>query len=120
MLGQGAFGYCKDLKHIRLNEGLEVLGTDDHLDGGRYCGVFEGSALESVEFPASLRTISQGAFAECKNLKTVKFNEGLEVLGTGNDSLCYGVFQHSAIESVQLPSTLRRIEQDTFDNCKNL
>ena len=40
------------------------------------------SGLENVEFPASLRTIAQGAFAECANLKTVKFGEGLEVLGT--------------------------------------
>ena len=51
VLELGAFGNCKNLKHVRLNEGLEVLGTDDHLDGGRYCGVFEGSALERVALP---------------------------------------------------------------------
>ena len=104
------FKCCDNLRSISLPEKLEFIGTD----------CFRGSALESVELPASLRTISQGAFVECKNLKTAKFSEGLEVLGTGNDSLCYGVFQHSAIESVQLPSTLRRIERDTFNDCKNL
>ena len=40
------------------------------------------TGLENVDFPASLRTISQEAFSECENLKTAKFAEGLEVLGT--------------------------------------
>ena len=53
-------------------EGLEKIGL----------GAFSLSGLESVEFPASLRTVSQAAFAECKSLKTVKFNVGLDALGT--------------------------------------
>ena len=40
------------------------------------------SGLENVELPASLKTIAQEAFAQCTDLKTVKFGEGLEVLGT--------------------------------------
>lgn len=32
--------------------------------------------------PASLKVVAQGAFARCKNLRTVRVNEGLEVLGT--------------------------------------
>ena len=40
------------------------------------------NGLENVELPASLRTIAQGAFYKCKSLRTVKFSEGLEVLGT--------------------------------------
>ena len=43
---------------------------------------FMESGLENVELPASLRTIAQGTFAKCESLKTVKFSEGLEALGT--------------------------------------
>ena len=43
---------------------------------------FFQTGLESVEFPASLKTVAQGAFASCKNLKTVKLSNGMEVLGT--------------------------------------
>ena len=32
----------------------------------------------------------------------------------------YGVFQESAVERVELPSTLKRIEYRVFANCKNL
>ena len=34
--------------------------------------------------------------------------------------LYYGVFQESAVESVTLPSTLKRIEYGAFQDCKNL
>lgn len=85
---------------------------------------FAESGVEQVMLPASLRTIVQGAFAGCKNLKTVKFNEGLKTLGTDeylkDGGLCYGVFQESSIERVELPATLKRIEYCTFMKCKNL
>ena len=109
-----AFQNCRDLKNIGLPDNLEFIES--------YC--FYQSALESVKLPASLRMISQFAFAKCSNLKTVKFSEGLEVLGVGedtdNDLLCEDAFDGSAIESVQLPSTLRRIEYNAFNDCENL
>ena len=75
-------------------------------------------------FPASLRTISQGAFAKCKNLTTVTLNEGIEVLGTNelttDNKLFYGVFEESALRSITLPKTLRKIEYKAFENCQNL
>ena len=45
-------------------------------------------------------------------------NEGLEALGT--DDYGCGVFWGSSVESVILPSTLRRIKDSTFYGCKNL
>ena len=56
----------------------------------------------------------------CRNLKSAKFADGLEILGTdeypGYKEL-YGVFWECALESVRLPSTLKRIEYRTFENC---
>ena len=38
---QNAFCYCKRLKKAVLNEGLEVLGTDEYTEDGKmYYGVF--------------------------------------------------------------------------------
>ena len=99
---------------IQLPAGLREIGL----------GVFEGSGLESVTIPSSVRTIHQSAFCLCKNLRYAMINEGLEVLGTdeypGNDGNWYGVFGDSALEYVELPSTLKRIEYCTFNGCKNL
>lgn len=54
----------------------------------------------------------------------MEFGEGLEVLGTDRYSddgkrFC-GVFEKSALESIKLPFTLKRIEYSVFKNCKNL
>ena len=57
-------------------------------------------------------------FCKCENLKEAVLNEGLEVLGTNEypdcDGKWYGVFEESALEAIDLPSTLRRIEYNAF------
>lgn len=99
---------------MKLPENLEKIGI----------GAFSKSELSNIEFPASLRVISQAAFARCKSLKTVKFNEGLETLGTGEYTAdaeeYYGAFEVSAIEHAELPSTLKRIGYWAFKECMNL
>ena len=71
-----------------------------------------------MKFPASLRTVVQSAFYKCESLKTVKCDEGLEVLGTDeyddDGNMWCGVFEKSSIESVELPSTLKRMEYSAF------
>ena len=78
---QSAFQDCKSLKRVQLNEGLEVLGTDDHPNGATWCGVFEGSAVESVLLPSTLKKIEYSAFEDCKKLKNISLPEGLEFIG---------------------------------------
>ena len=83
MIGKSAFYRCSNLVSAALPNGLEKVELS----------AFEESGLESVEFPASLRTIAQASFNECTSLKAVKFSEGLEVLGTDEDASMYcGVF----------------------------
>lgn len=65
-----------------LNEGLEVLGTDEYPDDGRrWYGVFGGSALEYIELPSTLKRIEYSAFEDCKNLKSIGLPEMLEYIG---------------------------------------
>lgn len=60
----------------------------------------------------------------CKSLKSVTFNEGLEALGTdeypNKEKVWYGTFEESALESVELPKSLKRIEYRAFCNCAGL
>ena len=102
---------------MEFPDGLEKIGLK----------AFMGSGIEHAELPASINTIAQGAFAKCESLKTVKFGEGLEVLGTDEYFLkedtpesYWGVFERSAVECVELPTTLKRMEYSVFENCKNL
>ena len=109
-----AFSYCERLKNIRLPDGLEKIGVE----------CFRYSGLEKIVLPASVREVSSRAFSQCERLKSVCLNDGLEKLGAEEtiDGKQYGggVFAKSAIESVRLPPTLKRLERITFHDCKNL
>ena len=99
---------------MRFAEGLEVLGTDERQRGGRgFDGVFQNSALKSVEFPSTLKRIEHSAFAGCKNLKAVCLPEGLEYLGIG-------CFLGTGIENIEFPASLRIISQASFSWCESL
>ena len=53
------------------NSMLQSIGTH----------AFTGTALKSFTAPDSLRSIEDGAFAGCKNLKEIRLNEGLQHIG---------------------------------------
>lgn len=113
IIGQRAFCGCVSLNSVILPDHVEEIGA----------GAFRASGLESFAAPHSLRIIWQGAFERCKCLKHVELNDGLEVLGTDEyqdrDDM-HGVFRNSALESISLPATLKRIERDTFACCTGL
>ena len=88
------------------NSRLERIGTH----------AFTGTALKSFIAPDSLRSIGEGAFAGCKNLKEVRLNQGLQHIG-GDE---VGAFQDSGLRSAYVPSLLGRLRSRTFAGCKNL
>ena len=100
-----------------------VFGRDSRLEK---IGVnaFACTNIDVFIAPLSLRTVSQGAFNNCQALKRVILNEGLEALGTSerpdDKQWYYGVFQDTAVEEINLPSTLKRIKYSAFQNCKHL
>lgn len=114
VIAQGALSECKNLKSVKFGEGLEVLGTDEHMDDGQtWSGVFEESAVESVELPSTLKRIEYNAFMKCENLKSIRVPEKLECV-------CKGCFFESALESIRIPSAVQTIEEAAFSRCKNL
>ena len=78
----------RNCKHVTIPEGIERIGN--------YW--FCGSAIESVEIPASVKEICVDAFCECKSLKSVVFAPGsrLEKIGRGG-------FCDSGIERIEIP-----------------
>ena len=108
----GALCRCGRLMTAALNEGLEALGVDVYLDGYlahrlAYRGVFEGSALEDVRLPSTLRRIEYRTFYQCYRLRSARLPEGLEYLG----ERC---FYYSGLLEICLPRSLRRIGYSIF------
>ena len=107
VLRQSVFRDCKSLKRVRLNDGLEVLGTDDHPGSNDWWGVFESSALEDVTLPLTLQRIEHSAFKGCTNLKSVTLPNGLEKIG----ALC---FSGTSLEKLVLPGSVKEIGAGGF------
>lgn len=101
VIHQSAFCGCRNLKKVTLNEGLEVLGTNKYPSGyGRWCGVFDGSALEHIDLPLTLKRIEYNVFRDCRELRRVKLPDGLEYIGKHS-------FAGTGLESVKFPASLR-------------
>ena len=98
---------------MQLNEGLEILGTDDHPDGHYWCGVFCDSALEDIQLPATLKKIEYHTFAYCENLKKIQLPENLECIEES-------AFMKSGLQSIILPRSVKTISQQVFFDCKSL
>ena len=79
---QESFCDFKSLQSVILNEGLEVLGTDEYRqDGKEYSGVFQESGLKRVKLPSTLKRIEYRAFTACESLKCIDLPESLEYIG---------------------------------------
>ena len=86
-----------------LNEGLEVLCTDDYIkNGSAFYGFFQSSAAEEVRLPSTLKRIEYNAFRDCRNLKRLVLPDKLEHIGR----CC---FYESGIAEVVFPASLRTI-----------
>jgi hypothetical protein len=60
--GLHTFTYCKNIKKVYLNEGLETI------DQSTFSGC---SSLEEINIPSTLKSIQYAAFAGCENLKDI-------------------------------------------------
>ena len=94
---------CRQLKSVRLNEGLEKLGRH----------AFHYSAIESIGLPSTLKRVEAETFCSCMNLKNVEISEGVEYIG----KYC---FCQCVIREITLPSTLKEMGESSFDFCRNL
>ena len=92
-IGGNAFADCWQLTEVVLPEGLVSIGSQ----------AFSRSAVSSINFPSTLRTIYDNAFWECDGLTSVKLPEGLETIGSFAFAEC------SNLKSLEIPSTVTSI-----------
>ena len=99
-----AFMFCTGLKNVKSPEGLMSIGTS----------AFEGSTVETINFPGSLRAIGERAFCECYCLKEVELPDAVRRIEPGTFANCVN------LQSVILPAQLNAIERNAFDSCDKL
>lgn len=137
-IGKDGFGYCTNLREIRLSESLQVI--DDWAFEGAGC-------LTELIIPRSVNSISEGFATGCTGLKRLKVEEGNSVydsrddcnaiirtadntliLGCDNTVIpntieCIGYRAFLRVKnqrSVIIPNSVTRIENEAFYWCTNL
>lgn len=86
---------------VELPEGVTKI---EH-EAFRYC------KISSVKFPSTLRLISDNAFADCENLKTIDFGCGLTHVGS---SVSWYTFASSGLEKISFPRQVKSIGRGAF------
>ena len=79
-------------------------------------GCFSYSGLEEFCAPPELRLIADTAFENCRYLRQVTLNKGLETLGRYDGM----VFQNTGIEEITLPKTLKEVGSFAFVGARGL
>lgn len=72
------------------------------------------TGLTGIKIPSNVQRIESYAFAGCKSLASVQFEEGLLSIGA------YAFYNCQQLESVKLPSTLQSVGNAAFGACYGL
>ena len=104
----GDFFDTRIMKHCTIPEGVTGIGDDIQW-------VFrkEPTTLESVSLPSTLKTIGEGAFAQCCNLSNVTLPDGLTSIGVGAFAKCSDL-------KIIIPDSVNAIEGNIFGNTTNI
>ena len=137
-MGTSLFWDCKNLSNVQLPKDLSFIPVGmfrgctslESIDltgvSYIYSGAFSDSGLKSVTIPASVNTIEQQVFFDCKNLTRVVFENPdilLRYIPSASTSyseaglIFYGC---SSLTEVILPENLTSIPNSTFAYCTSL
>lgn len=93
------------LKSVELGNSLQFIGF----------GAFQSSTLlESIELPATIRTLDNQAFCYCSGLQSITIPEGLDSIG---GMAFYGC---SVLPEIVIPGTVQKWGTSIFYNCGSL
>ncbi len=125
-IGQMAFNGCASLESIVIPEGV---------NSALYVAFADCPNLRSATIPGSLGD-TYYAFARCSNLENVNLAATSTIIGTGMFSGCTklksitlydniieirnGAFSGSGLESIEIPSSVKKIYNEAFNNCSDL
>ena len=105
-LGEEAFWRCKRLRSVRFLNNRQLHVIPD--------GAFaECRGLRTMQLPEGLTAIGNQAFLKCESLRELHLPDTLEEIGDK-------AFYQCGLEEILLPESLRRIGESAFLKCRNL
>ena len=101
-IGKQTFSGCTNLKDIQLPAGLKTIGYQ----------AFAGTAIEQIVLPASITTMAEEVFKQCRSLRQATFAEGF-VLALPKLTF----WNCQSLEKVTLQGTMVDIQEAAFQGC---
>lgn len=92
---------CKSLRQIKLPASVKEIGKE----------CFSGSAIEEFTLPPFVEFLGDGAFKECKQLKSVKLNNKINIIRKETFMECYN------LKEINIPDEVKMIESKAFQDC---
>lgn len=96
-IGKRAF-YMSKLDKIDLPTSLKTIEE----------GAFMSTFIETIALPEHIKILPKMAFMNCSKLKSVQWNDGLEVIGEAAFRSCLG------IKDIRLPKSVQRVQPNAF------
>lgn len=116
-IGTGCFN-CKNLKEIIVEpHNPSYISVDNVLysrNGSALVKYASGKENSSFEVPENVAKIVEEAFYSCDNIKSITFNNGLNIIGDAAFKNC------KTIESINILANVSCIGDEAFANCSNL
>ena len=133
-IGDSVFSNCVNLENVSFPSTLKDLGSNlfqsDKLVTSLYKGIeylgnsnnphliaykvnAKNPAPEEAEFHPDTKIIGGSLFESEESLAKVTLNEGLEVI-------CASAFRSCPFESIEIPSSVKRIDEYAFTGCANM
>ena len=140
-MGKNVFNNCPSLKNISVVQGNTTYASENGVvysaDKATVVKYPEGKKDADFTVPASVKTIGDYAFANNRNIQSVKLPEGVKALGnyafsksTGLTSLELGknlesigdlaFWNCSRLETLSIPTSLHSIGRNAFYGCSDL
>ena len=123
-IGESAFQKCFSLYQITLPTGLSRIGNFAFQDCSALRQInlpvkltqignfaFKHTGLTSITVPGSVTEIPYGCFAHCSDLKSIKLQNGIKVIGSYSFSNC------KSLTEVILPEGTEVLQCGAFKDC---
>jgi len=117
-IGSGPFRGCSSLEKIIVDPKNKSFKSVDNVLFNKNKSVLvcypSKLAADSYKIPDSVVTVSDWAFCQCKNLRTIEIPDSVSEIGEGAFYMC------ESLEALEIPDSVVKIDDTAFRGCTSL